>query len=384
MNKYKLDLNYLKMKLCLYERLYNKINFDNLKDRDFEVMEVFENYRFLFKHYNLEKQKTIDLKGSDYTDNHDVLDEDIFNDVFFDKFDSSDSMIDYHMKRLYKQFHELLNDEIFEVDAIHVNNEVLLEITDTIVRDIKNSNFVYYYEQVMKKTKYHIQYYDKYFPVFGECIYNPIDFSFLNYLVRENSIMDILTATHEAFHSVIYYYLAKVDKSDYASKSDYIKEIEGFLANMIVAKALSSFPNSANLFRCDIQDVLAYSKSMNIGMAASKSLDKKGNINIRKVNHDLLKSGITSSAITRDNIYESIKSPYVDSSSYCCSYLCACDLFNLYQVDEEKAMYELLEISKLTPDNLLNNLRKHSITFMDDDFSNFRGLCNKLLQKKKS
>lgn len=381
MNKYKLDAHYLRRKLYEYEALYNKIDFNNISDRDLEIIDIIENFSFLFNNYNLKKQYNYDDRKYDFNG---MTDKEIFDATFFYNAETADNNIDNYMSMLYKTFQKFESDGLFPFALIKINNDELLELTGQIVKSVNHRDFISYYNEVQKRTKYHIQYYNnRYFSTTGLCMYDALDFKCYCFLVRENSILDVITSVHETFHSIIYYYLAKINH-DYAEKSCYLQEIEGFFADMIATYQLTSFPFFQSPLRCDIYDILKYSKNMLIGKTAEENFDQKGNINIEMVNYDLLKKGITNPNVTRDDIYKSINTSYNDNSSDCFAFLCACDLFHLYQSDKEKAIYELLEISKLTPDHLLNNLRKHSITFMDDDFSNFRSLSNKLLQKKKS
>lgn len=110
MNKYKLDAHYLRRKLYEYEALYNKIDFNNISDRDLEIIDIIENFSFLFNNYNLKKQYNYDDRKYDFNG---MTDKEIFDATFFYNAETADNNIDNYMSMLYKTFQKFESDGLF-------------------------------------------------------------------------------------------------------------------------------------------------------------------------------------------------------------------------------------------------------------------------------
>lgn len=381
LEKYKMNVYEIRRKLVECENLYADISSSNNSSVDLDIVDnLILHYRSLLENFNIKKQGA-NLFCSD-NDYHYANDKELIDDLFFRDFDCTDCEIDEKIINLYKTFQDFFSNEPLIIDPINFTNDDLISLMEEIIRSTESKRFITYYEEARKRTKFHIQYVKKDFSMKGCCFFNQFDPDIFNLLYRDNSSEDIVTSVHEMFHAIIIYYLSEIVGTFCYGKSPYVNEVEGYLADFIAVDYLRMLKYADNLILDNIYDVMSNAKSMMLGLLSYDNLDKYGNINLGRVNAMLLQGGIKNADITTCNKQQYVSHNFLNSTTNNCSFLAACDLFELYKIDKEKAIYNLLKISELNPSNVVSGLRKHGITFMDDDFASFKKISNKLLEKK--
>ena len=195
-------------------------------------------------------------------------------------------------------------------------------------------------------------------------------------LFRDNTFMDLVSLPHELFHAIFNDY--DCDKR-ISYQSYYASEIEGSFANLLATEFYrESLPDISK--ECEEHFLLEYKQQLMeliVNFSYLSSRNDSNNLRKNKFNKMLRYYKL------KINSEETLKS-YMNATceeiiNYALSYLASIDLLEIYKKDKEFALYLLKNICYIQQDDdVLGILRRNHITFMDDNYKNFRGYVKKI------
>ena len=255
------------------------------------------------------------------------------------------------------------------------NLEKIIESTKSFYDSLPNKN---YYLEISKflNPNNHLLFF-KYGSLFNldsgntyNLFYPNIVSYILVYIV--NDISDLLTLDHELAHA----YFNKYNSLEaFNTPYYYLTEIEGMFFEYLKEEFLINnnyYQNDIKLCKnIKMNSIVEISKNLYIGNFIFNYYNKKGIIDEAEITETLFKQGILNS-YNINAIYDSLLMYPRNIIKECISYLTFLDLKEIATNDLEKALYLLEEIRKDHNHNIFSTLRKNEITFMDDNFDNFK------------
>ncbi len=377
MTKYHWNIEEIRRNLEEYNKIIRTIDIhDNLSYYAEQITQNIFMYNAILENYKLDKKNLNQISD----DNFNLTEKELIEECFLEDYYGKNKEIDLHMAKLYEILSTYTINEPLPFDLVALNNDELVELADTIIKSTKYQKFINFYKANKNNIDLNIQKSIETAEYSGICFHDELKNKYYINVLRNNSILDIATIVHEFFHSTISYYISIYYPNIFSHKTPYLTELEGFFADFLTADYLKTTYKDSIIIS-DLFNVKFYSKRILLGLSTIENKDSEGKISVDNVNSNLKDNKINLNVNIND-IIDALENPLFHSSMNCFSFLCANDLFALYKKDQEKAMDELLQLSKLTPNKLLRNIRCHNITFMDDNFSNLTTTCNKLLKKK--
>lgn len=195
-------------------------------------------------------------------------------------------------------------------------------------------------------------------------------------LFRDNTFMDLVSLPHELFHAIFNDY--DCDKRS-SYQSYYVSEIEGSFANLLTTEFYrEALPDISK--ECEEHFLLEYKeqlKELIVNFSYLSSCNNSNNLRKNKFKKILGHYNL------RINNEEKLRSYMTDTCeeimNYALSYLASIDLLEIYKKDKEFALYLLKNICYTQQDNdVLGILRRNHITFMDNDYKNFKEYVKKI------
>ncbi len=111
------------------------------------------------------------------------------------------------------------------------------------------------------------------------------------------------------------------------------------------------------------------------------NINAKGKINLTHINNNLMIRGFDDLDINDGNdILDYMNMDTIKAIDQISSFLIALDLYHLYLIDPEKAIYNLTTLPKLTEENIIKDLSNLDVTFYQDGYHNLNKTCKKLLK----
>ena len=328
-------------------------------------------YRWNINEIRTQMEK--DLKNPDILENKDLLNytKSVYNILFClydiyrsnsfnekNNLDETEEPCYINNEAFSIMYNQIINDvsKIKEIDfnqskiIINFNNDELIEIVEEFIKQIPDKNLLKYFKEYFNPNNNFINIIYKKYNIIdanGICISNFNNKKAYTCILRENSTIDILVVLHEFFHA----YLRKEEIYNFQSQPNSIyAETEGYFAN-ILANYLSKKIIGKYMF-----DKVIY-----------------GDFNNILVNSKYFKIINNESTSSNDNL--SFIKEILDESF---SYLSAIDLFYLYKIDPEKALFFIKKIPSLTGQNIRSELLENNITFLEDNCKNFKTLSKEL------
>ena len=195
-------------------------------------------------------------------------------------------------------------------------------------------------------------------------------------LFRDNTFMDLISLPHELFHAIFNDYDCNKRIS---YQSYYASEIEGSFGNLLATEFYrESLPDISK--ECEEHFLLEYKKQLMeliVNFSYLSSCNNSNNLRKNKFEKILRFYNL------RINSEKTLRS-YMDDTceeiiNYALSYLASIDLLEIYKKDKEFALYLLKNICYIQQDDdVLGILRRNHITFMDDDYKNFKEYVKKI------
>lgn len=269
--------------------------------------------------------------------------------------------------------------------SLYISDEELIEITRTLFEKIPSKYFLDKFEEFTnsKNHLFHIRHEQKLRTDSLGLTY--VDFeSHTPYglAARNNTTIDIITASHEIIHMIV----RQFEEPFYIESNKPIySETEGFFANLLFAELLKQQSyNKDELDNFDANDLrvnLDIVQTTFIANTGFKLMDKNKKINFNKLSTILQKYNIFT-PITENNFpfFIDKDESEIDINNVI-SYLTALDIYELYQTDPEKALYNLLKIPTLEGNNPRRELESINVNFFEDGYTNLNKQCKKLLKR---
>ena len=254
---------------------------------------------------------------------------------------------------------------------VNYNNDYLVNLTNDYLKDTLPPKYLNRYYRLIKNNPNYLNIrYDKTCTCGATYIDPILNKKYISFF-RRNEIFDLSTIGHEVFHMIFN------DNFAYTINSNpmyYTREIESAFSEFLFTdwidnKTIVSSSNIRNNHFTHFQIRILNFMVLKIYFDAinnNKFSKKIFNQEWKKLNYD---HTLTISDIkdlwNGENAY--------DNLVYSFSYVAALDLYYIHQNDPEYAFYLLDKIRSVRySDNPIKVLRKHQLTFMDDDFSNLR------------
>jgi len=363
MKKYKWDINELRNNIKLLENMLVKATTKKEKEKIKKSI-IWFNYLIELA-YSKEKTTT-------YNDEK-VSFEDIINDYLTNYNNTQIKLANIILDTypIVKDFEPHYNIDY----TIHMNNDELLEFTTNFFDTMTDKKTINQYNNFLNNNlnSLHInscknQTSDAY----GQYFFNPVLRKKYIYIQRNNTILDGFILPHELFH----YFFNDFDISN--NNLYYTTELEGSFANLLVAEHLSNYPDEKKFLNTYFLDnYLVNITSLLFGYTVINTI-KDNDFNIDTFNDNIKKYDFN-----KRYDYSDIVNYLVEDAdtniTYNLSFLGALDLLEIYKNDKEKAFDILRNIrSQKRNCNIIKLLRNNNLTFMDDDYSNFKKYVKQL------
>ena len=282
------------------------------------------------------------------------------------------------------QIFPIVNDNYIEfnepVPKIISNNEYLVSITKDFFKkmttDYINKQFL---DEINSNHTFLNFTYAKKNDEYGGITLFDVFFNkkYIN-ISRTNHLSDLSFLSHEMFH----YLLVETKVGLSGSDSTYfIREIEGMFADILFGEYFKEYSNKYNfffikkyisLFQFQIEELAVRNQLLD-------SIKDNKKIRLNKLNKFMYYHNIDKFTDT-DDINDYLEIPQEINMKYAFSYLAALDLYYIYLRDKEFAFYLLKNICLTYSDyDVMNLLRRNHITFMDDDYENYKKYTKKLV-----
>ena len=369
MNKYKWDLQELRVNKAMLEHAYNEVkDLENSSD----ILENIDGYQNMI----MMAKKNSCLNSFD----------DSYNDISFN------TLIDlllYSYSKKNLPYLDILLQSFLVVNKMDFNDDLNNYWIDADNNEIINFTYDFFKEMttpkmtseflevINKKNIININYSkDKASDYAGVTIFD----RFLNkkYISvnRSNHLTDLSILPHEMFH-YIFNDVSNTINGSY--NSYYLTEVEGALANILFGEYFIKKASDDKYFFKDYYK-LNYVNQVSdlvIRNGLLDALDKRKKVRFNKLNKYVEYYDIDKFKDENDLIPYLIY-PEESIIKYALSYLVAVDLLEIYKKDREKAFYHLKNIcfNKRT-DSILTLLRFNEITFMDDGYYNLKKYIKK-------
>lgn len=302
--------------------------------------------------------------------------EDLINELIDSYLDSDHNIINSILQS-YDPLRSLHNPQVEETIPISATNDMLISINLDFIETMVPTSIKKDFITTINKAPIQITYNKNNSSYSGVTIYDEILRNKYIYLERHNDLMDITVLPHESFH----YYFNDFNIAE-ASISNIIhtSEIEGNFANILFGdyfyKKAEEDKNIINMNFLNIYDDCVTELIFNTSLLDSLNKDKK--IRMNKLNKQLNYFQIDTINEEAD-IIDYLTTPLDVNIKYALSYLVAIDLYYIYLKDPEFAFYLLKNIRFIKQENDLFSLfRRNHITFMDDNYLNFKKYVKKI------
>ena len=362
--KYSWDMDNIKYhkkqyeKALRYSRKLTKEDKDIFRRgiRDFESMENLYKYHELFIFTG--KQK--------YVDRDKMLPKDMLDDYCSVPRFIRDILMD-----ALKGFRnsEIVSDFV-DVPRQYFSDEELVEMSLDFCKWLPKKEYQKYFGHFLNESN-HLLYFDYFenldflgftFPFFYPS-YKPY------FLVnRQDTIEDFATLNHEMAHGVF--------SRNYEDGNHlfYLSELEGYFFDFLSYQYLHQTLGKIPLDDLEYNRLVTeYDNFLSFYVESSAiSLFRKGfSIDSATILNKAYQHQVAIE-LNEDILLETLHLNPQDTANYSISFLTSLDLENIYFKDEEYALHLFEKIRTNSEDNLLDNLRKNHITFMDDGYENLK------------
>ena len=271
---------------------------------------------------------------------------------------------------------------ITEPKRIFYTNDELKDFTidffDTMLdKNFKNQALGIFDEQILN-----IQFYKtRNLRYSGVTFYDPIFQAHYINLFRENTVLDFVTLIHEIFHVL---FGNNAFQNDYYENQFYfIEELEGSFANLLVSEYIKKYHSNWQIEdSIDCYYLLEYFEKtleLFISYISLKSMNKKNELRISKINKCLKRENLDFSFHTEKEILPYLKTPVHENICYNLSYLASLDLFSYYLTDPERTIDHLIKIKKNSyQKNIISFLQEEEFTFMNDGYQSLKKEIQKI------
>lgn len=371
MNKYNWNLNYLLKKRQELE----------------EKVAIYESSLATYKALIASYDKRIKSSSYEYKDDLDGIENEMDINEFVEEIlpDTNPKALEMllYTKNLFQRYS--WKYEPISYSPCYLNNKQLVDYTISLIEKVPNKGLVDDIKSFVIPTKnlLHIKHKDKLSTNYGGVTF--IDFSTRKpycLIARENNTNDIIALAHELFHMAI---KNRANINNINGPNTIYDEIEGYMADFIMQNLLKEegiqekeidFMDTEDLWKTGItaQDffitnaILAYS-------------DDNYKVRLGDLNQ-FLKEENFKFKITKKNIDAFFYDKFNEDLAYAFSYLAAVDLYELYKIDPEKAIYHLYCTNQFNGLSIEKELKSIDVTFYEDGYKNLENKCNKLLKKK--
>lgn len=271
---------------------------------------------------------------------------------------------------------EIVSDFI-DIPQQYFSDEELVEMSLDFCKWLPRKEYQKYFEYFLNETS-HLLYFDYFENV--DFLGFTFPFHYPGYkpyflVNRQDTIEDFATLNHEIAHGIF------LRNREDENRLSYLSELEGyffdFLSYQYLHQTLGKVPLNDleyNRLLTEYNDILSfYIKSSAI------SLFRKGlSINSATIIKKAYQNQFAIE-LNEDVLLETLQISPQDTANYRISFLTNLDLENIYFQDAEYAFYLFEKIRTNSHDNLLDNLRKNHITFMDDGYENLKAKVKTLL-----
>lgn len=326
---------------------------------------------------------SIDIKKDNFNKEDILVIDEIKNISFDEAIKMFSAGLEYVPEDLYEIFTDVFIcfediyalSETFKYEKINISNDELINICYEIISSMGIREYIEYFEQIINPNK-HILNIQEEMPsacegishrVGGVTYIDPLfDKSYIN-IFRSYTIQDIEYLIHESFHAIYNHILR-----DKGIKSPLLNELEGLYASIYTNNYLShtQYKDEALKSRKDeinTQITNSYLLMINhILYITSRNKEFK----LDKANEYLDSlSDTTKIKILPEELDKYLSVIGFELIEYMFGYFTALDLISLNDIEYSDRM--LLKILSNDSDSIMDNLRKHNVTFMDDGLNNF-------------
>lgn len=260
-----------------------------------------------------------------------------------------------------------------EVDYIvNYDNNYLMEITNDFLDDTLPKKYLKIYNSYIKSNPDYLHIQKNSLNSSGMLFIDSVLSNKYVMVNRNNTLWDLVTPSHEFFHLVFNDFSSYLTFDNLMS---FTTEIDGSLANLLfidwikkkLPKEASSLENDILIFYqmrvLSLMLLNIYFYSLNSKSIFNSSLFYE---ECKKINYHHEIDIQTVKKLWNDEGAE-------DSITYTISDLAAIDIHNIYKKDPDYAFYLLSKIRSIrSSDDPIKVLRDNNITFMDDNFYNFK------------
>lgn len=194
---------------------------------------------------------------------------------------------------------------------------------------------------------------------------------------RANYLFDLITLPHEMFH----YLFNDTNVSAFGNYNTYyLTEVEGSFSNILFGEYFKENSEYNKLFfiKRFINNFQGEMDDLAIRNQLLDSIKNNKTIRLNKMNKFMYYYNINKFEKTEE-INEYLETPQEIVMKYALSYLTAIDLYYIYLKDKDFAFYLLKNIKFVKEDDdIINLLRRNHITFMDDEYENYKKYVKKL------
>ena len=308
--------------------------------------------------------------GDDEFDSSEISMKDL-NEYFFENIARKDCRLASLLIDSYNIVEHYTSDNLATI--VVCDNDTLISNTETFLREYTNEHIYGKYLKLRQENPNYLHI-TKLKSVGSPCRGITFNDSIFRkkkiILFRDNTFMDLVSLPHELFHAVFNDY--GCDKRA-SYQSYYASEIEGSLANLLATEFYrESLPDISK--ECEEHFLLEYKQQLIqliVGFSYLKSCNNSNNLRKNKFDKMLRYYGL------KVNGEKTLRSYMNDTCeeiiNYTLSYLASIDLLEIYKKDKEFALYLLRNVCYIQQDDdVLGIFRRNHITFMDDDYKNFR------------
>ena len=371
MNKYKWDFKEIRDSRNKLIEMYNKASIED-KPEIKQMIELYGNM-LMYAREKEENSKVFDdiFQGLSTMD--------LITEVSWSYIEKNLEILDTILKA-YTTVNENFIAVADEDPKVICTNDEIINITKDFFKKMTPS---YIYEEFLEelnnnKNFLNISYSKKNGEYGGVTIFDAILNKKYVSVSRNNCLFDIVTLPHEMFH-----YLFNDTNVGILGchNTYYLTEVEGSFANILFGeyfKENSTYNNLyfirrfLNSFQGEMDDLAVRNQLLD-------SIKNNNKIRLNKLNKFMHYYNINKFEKTED-INKYLETPQEIVMKYTLSYLTALDLYYIYLKDREFAFYLLKNIRFVKEDDdIIGVLRRNHITFMDDDYENYKKYTKKLI-----
>jgi len=366
MKQYRWDID----SLLKYRATYEKLG------EEFDV--VWDTYNSLIQNYYIKMNSNLYL-DDDFSPADLELDLVTFKDRFYNLTNPEAINLLVNAYRTIKDYKKKLQPVTFS--TFPLNERELLDITTSLFKEIGHNDLYNKFLHIVNPSNglLHIDYYKKLIETdLGSTYIDDVNHISYGLVARRNSVQDVITLAHEAFHMI-----TRQNEVNFDGYKNIYMEVEGYFANFLFRDLINRRSiNTQDLQAFDMFDLTSTLFSIEDVIITKYIMEnhKNGKVDFKGLEHSLKENGIYDN-INYTNYQGFITTGFEKTLYHGISYLVALDLYEFYKKEPELAINTVLDISKLTGKNPMEELEKINVTFFEDGYQNLNNKCKKLLKK---